>query len=244
MWKVTIRRKFIIAVALATALILVCNMDVSIRVCVDGSCRMVHMPLYVKWTQFLARHYEYARLSREITAGCRTDEMKALAVLKWTGRNMKENLPGMHVYDDHILYTIVRGYGLPEQFQDVFTTILSYSGVPAYYVKPYDSDKKTRYALSIARIGGRRCVFDAYRGLYFKNRSGAIADVEDISKDPSLVSGMGLDRTYINGARYRDFFAGLKATRKPFVTRPERQMPAQRIVYEARKALKIDKDPE
>lgn len=239
--RIKITKFFIVAISVVASMV-VLNAESSIRVCVDGSCRAIHMPLYVKWIQFLARHYEYARLSRDIMTGCRSDEMKALAALEWTGRNMKENLPGMHIYDDHILYAIVRGYGVPEQFQDVFTTILSYGGVSAYYVKPYDKNKKARYALSVARIDGRWCVFDAYRGLYFKNRSGAIADIEDIARDPSIVAAIGSARIYSNGVRYQDFLTDLKAMRKPFVTRPERQMPVKRIVYEARKLFGLDKE--
>ena len=51
------------------------------KVGLDGHYRLVRMPLYVKWTEFLARYYEYARLAREITSGCKTDDARALAAL-------------------------------------------------------------------------------------------------------------------------------------------------------------------
>lgn len=234
----------ILALAILLIAILVANFPSSIQVGVNGHYRKIRMPLYVKWTQFLARHYEYERLVKEITAGCRTDEEKVLAILKWTRENLKDVPSGMPVCDDHILYTIVRGYAVPEQFQDVFTSLCAYGGVPAFYEKPYDKIHKSKYAISFVKLNGKWRVFDAYYGKYFRTNSGDIAAVEDIINNPSLVRREDTDKMVIGNVPYRDFFSNmnLAQVRKGTVMRPYRQMPLLRAIYEARKLLGVEKD--
>lgn len=224
--------------------VLLLNIDVSIRQGIDGRYRYIHMPLYVKWTQFMARHYEYSRLASEITAGCRTDEEKALAVLKWTRENIKDIPQGMPLVDDHILTIIIKGYGSPSQFHDVFTTLCSYAGLPAFWDDPYDRGHKIKYPVSFVKIRGRWRVFDAYRGIYFKNNRGEIASVEDILKDPSIVSGKGIDGLSIGGIPYKDVYYNLdlKEADAGKTFRSYRQMPLSRIYYEIKKAMGLEKD--
>lgn len=234
-------RNIIIIVLLLAAAIMMMNSDASIRVGVNGHYRSVHMPLYVKWIQFLSRHYEYARLAKEITVGCKTDELKTLAILKWTRDNLKDVPAGMPVCDDHILNIIIRGHALPEQFQDVFTTLCTYTNIPAFYGAVYGKRSASGYYISLVMLNGEWCVFDAYRGIYFRTGAGEIADIDNIVKNPSIVSGKDVDTIEINGISYKDFFYNLSSISKPAVIRPDRQMPLWRLVYEARKALKIDR---
>ena len=149
-------RLVVAAFLLAVLLIAILNIGTSINVGIDGHYRHIRMPLYVKWTQFLARHYEYERISKEIVKGCKTDEEKALAILKWTRESLKDVPPGMHIYDDHILNIIIRGYAVPEQFQSVFTVLCSYAGVQAFYERAYSEGRKSKYYLSFVKIGGRQ----------------------------------------------------------------------------------------
>jgi hypothetical protein len=221
------------ACLLAAGLIL--NIDVAIKQGVNGRVREIHMPLYVKAMEFVTRHYEYGRIAREATRGCKTDEEKVLAVLKWTRENIKDVPPGMNVYDDHILNIIIRGYGAAEQFQDVFTTVLSYSGIPAFWGRIYGEGRKVRYALSLVKLNGKWRPFDAYYGKYFRNRAGDIASVEDIAKDPSLVAGEGVVAISINGIPYRTFYYHLEQVDKRMLTRPRKQMPLNRFIYEVKR---------
>lgn len=239
-------KRVISALVLLSAVIMAANLSTFIRVGVDRHYREIRMPLYVKWTEFLARHYEYKRISEEITAGCKTDEEKILAILKWTRENLKDVPAGMPVCDDHILYTIIRGYALPEQFQDVFTNLCAYSGIPAFYEIQYDKSHKVKYAISFVRLNGKWRVFDAYYGKYFRAAGGEIAAVEDIRNDPSLIEGEDIGRIAIRGVPYRDFYCniGLEQIKKGITLRPYRQMPLHRIVYEARKALGLERESE
>lgn len=212
--KKTIRLCAVVAVIMAIGCVVLANLDTSIRVGVDGVYRQIHMPLYAKWTQFLARHYEYARLIRGITAERVTDEDKVLAILAWTGENIKDTPPGMPVCDDHIANIIIRGYGTPEQFQDVFTTLCAYAGFPAYWDRFYDKARDSKIALSLVKIGGAWRVFDAHRGIERKNVEGEVPDLAPDIRQP----------------------------REGVTLRPYRQMPLRRFMYELRKALKIEKE--
>jgi hypothetical protein len=229
----------LILVIICAVIFAMANMDVSIRQGIDGNLRIIHMPLYVKWTEFLARHYEYERLAREITANCRTDEDKAIAILNWTRKNIKDQPSELPVVDDHILNIIIRGYGIPGQLQDVFTTICSYAGMPAYWGKPYDKSHKARYVVSLVKINGKWRVFDAYQGLYFRTKAGEIASIDNIINDPSILSGKEIGARMVNGVPYKDFFQNLEGFPRPETLRSERQMPLPRILFELRRAARM-----
>jgi len=235
------KRIFFVILALAAVFGAALNLDVSIRQGIEDRCQQVHMPLYVKWTQFLARHYEYARLARAITVHCKTDEEKAIAILDWTRQNIKDLPAGMPVHDDHILNIIIRGYGVPEQFQDVFTTLCVYSHIPAFWESI--RVRGAKYALSFVKIDGRWRVFDAYYGKYFRTKAGAIASAEDIIGDRSIVKGPDIDSIKIKGEPYKKFYDGLKTPLiAPATLRAEKQMPVHRILFESKKVFGIEKE--
>jgi len=232
----------LLVLALLSAIILAANLPASIQVGVDGHYRRIRMPLYVKWTQFLARHYEYERLSKEITAGCKTDEEKALAILRWTRENIAVLPAGMPLHDDHILNIIIRGYAVKDQFQDVFTTLCAYSGIPAFYDRAYDNNHKSKYILSFVKLYGKWCAIDAYRGIYFMTKDDRIASVEDIVNDRSLVSGAEVDAIVARGIPYKEYYYNLEPVIKPVTLRADKQMPLQRILFELKKALGLEKE--
>ncbi len=233
-------RPFLYLITLLVMVSAVMNLDVSIKQGVGASYRYVHMPLYVKWTQFLARHYEYARLVKEITRYCKTDEEKVLAVLNWTREHIRDVPKDMPVVDDHILNIIIRGYATPGQYQDVFTTLCTYAGIPAFWDRCYSDNHKIRYALSFVKIGGKWGVFDAYRGKYFRKNNGEIAAIEDIIDNSSLLKGEDLDKILVRGIPYREFYHNLQHVEKPSTSRAEKQMPVRRVIFEAKKLVGIE----
>ncbi|MBN2452688.1 MAG: transglutaminase domain-containing protein [Candidatus Omnitrophica bacterium] len=235
-------KRIILALILLSAVILAVNIPTHIQVGVSGQYRIIRMPFYAKWTQFLARHYEYGRLSREITAGCRTDEEKVLAIFKWVRAHLKDVPAGMPVCDDHVLYIIIRGYATPGQFQDVFTTLCAYAGIPAFFDRVYDESHENRYILSFVRLSGKLRVFDAYRGIYFRTGSREIAATDDIVRDRSIVDSKDTGTVLVNGAPYKEFFHDLSGVSEPQTIRPRKQMPLPRIVFEIKQAVGIERE--
>ncbi len=219
------------------------NIETHITTGVNGNYRQIKMPLYVKWTQFLARHYEYKRLAREITYRRDTDEKKVLAILDWTRKNIKDVPPGMPACDDHVLNIIIRGYGVPEQFQDVFTTLCLYAGIPAFFEKVYDKKHRNRYILSFVNIGSKWIVFDAYYGVYFRTHEGGMAGVEDIMADKTIIDRKDLDKLTIAGIPYKEYYYNLKPISRPRTLRAEKQMPLARIRFEIMKIRNLVKSP-
>jgi len=230
-------------IVIAFGLAFLATADVSIRQGVNGECRAIRMPLAVKWTEFLARHYEYGRIAREVTRGCLTDQEKVLAILKWTHANVRKVPPDFPVVDDHILNIIIRGYGTSDQSADVFTTLCSYAGIDAFWTTKRNDAKTRKHPLSFVKLKGTWYVFDSYLGLYFMTRQGRLATVEDIAKDPALVAEQS-SHAVIDGTNYTEFFRGIDRVEEPSSPRPRRQMPGPRMVYEIRKVLGLEKsDP-
>ncbi len=241
------RFKSVLAVFISILIIgAVLNMEVSIRQGVNGSYRQIKMPLYAKWTQFLTRHYEYERLAREITKGCRTDREKVLAIFKWTHKNIIQRIPeGMPVVDDHILNIIIRGYGTADQCADVFTTLCTYSGMRACWEKVFDKSRRIWFPLAFVEFDGEWHPMDPYYGKYIRNDRGDIASVDEIAKDGSLIEAQGVEGMVYNGVSYKEFYHNMPAKiEKGKTMRPEKQMPLKRLIFEVKKALHIEEGEE
>jgi len=156
-----------------------------------------------------------------------------LSILKWTQANIIKDTKGkLAVVDDHILNIIIRGYGENDQFQDVFTTLSTYSGVPAFWRKVYEKKGRVWIPLSFVKLSGRWCVFDAYYGVYFMNRQGGIASVDDIIADKSLVQDAQIGNFTYSGVPYKEFYYNMDPLKVPTVLRAEKQMPFKRIWFE------------
>ncbi|MDD5436995.1 MAG: transglutaminase-like domain-containing protein [Candidatus Omnitrophica bacterium] len=232
----------LIGLGLIFAFGIVMNTEVSIRQGVNGRVHEIRMPLYIKAMEFLSRHYEYQRIAKEITKGCDTEEKKVLAILRWTHENIKLTPPGMPVVDDHILNIIIRGYGEIDQSQDVFTTLCSYSGIPAFWSQVYTKDHRTWYPFSFVKLGGKWRVFDSYYGTYFRMKNGEIASVEDIIADKSIIEESVSSDRWHNGVPYKEFCYNLKPVSGLKTLRSEKQMALKRVFYEVKKTLGIEKE--
>jgi len=230
-----------VCAGLISGAIMAMNTEVTIRQGINGRVREIRMPLYIKAMEFLSRNYEYQRIAKEITKGCITEEEKALAILAWTHENIKPVPQGMPVVDDHILNIIIRGYGAIDQSQDVFANLCTYAGLPAFYTRAYAGDHRVYYPLSFVKIGGKWRVFDPYNNVYFRTKDGAIAGVEDIMADRSLIEKCRIADQSYGQVRYKEFYYNLKPVTRSSMLRSEEQMPLKRAVFEIKKALGIEK---
>ncbi len=175
------RLKIIVFSAVMIAVFAVAfNIPVTSQKGVNYSVQTIKIPLYLKVLDFFDRHYNYKVLVEKITENSKGEEERAKRILKWTLANIRENPSGLPVIDDHVWHIIVRGYGVDDQFQDVFTTLCSYAGLNAFFdwVQPAGASKK---ALSFVRLKGRWSAFDVYNGTYFiRKDDGEIANIDDL----------------------------------------------------------------
>ena len=183
----------------------------SSRKAVNDEVMEFRLPLGVKISEFLIRDYWYRRMACEITRGVRDPEARCERVLSWTRENIRRPPPEWPVLDDHILCTIIRGYGAEEQAADVFTTLSSYSGTPAFW--GVVQREQTRRVLSFCFLNGRWTIWDATQGSPFRNPDGSLASVSELSRQPEM-------------APLASFFV-------PKFTRAQKQMPLPRIFFEA-----------
>lgn len=223
-------------ICLLTGLFLVLNLPVTSRQGINYVVREVKMPLYVKIIEFVDRDYQYKKLVAEICRGYNSDEDKALALFKWVIQNIRKEIPrGWPVIDDHVWNIIVRGYGVSDQFSDVFTTLCNYTRLDAFYGFAYDKDSKKMIVLSFVKMDGRWRVFDPYHGCYFKDKKGEIADIEE------LRSGFGWsieNPGEIPDIDYPAYFSNLPAVGEINLSRPSIQSPLNRIIFELKKRFK------
>lgn len=187
--------------------------------------------LYVKVLDFFHRHYQQEALAKEISQGLSSDQERVLAVFDWTRRNIRETPDGWTVMDDHVLNIIIRGHGLDDQMADVFTTLSTYAGVPAFWRTRTAPGSERKLVLSFAKVEGRWAVFDVANDVIFQNDQGALASVEEIAANPRLVERTAGALRY-GGIPYPRYFEGFVPPQVPRVLRAEKQMPWLRFLYE------------
>lgn len=201
------------------------------------------VPVYVKGIDFLHRHYQHRLLAEEIVRGRASDTDLVLAVFDWTRRNIRRTPEGWPVVDDHVLNIITRGHGVTDQQADVFATIATYAGVPAFWAKVRPDAARPGVILSFARVDGRWRVFDVFNGMVFRTAVGELATLEDLRGRRDLVpaAARSLD---IDGVPYPEIVTSVSMPPVPDPLRAELQMPSARAWYELRRALRLESDNE
>lgn len=227
---------FIFIICLSAGLLLILNLPVTSKQGVNYVVKTVRMPLYIKIIEFLDRDYHYKEVAQRICQGCSSDQDKVMALFAWTHQNIKSDIPdGWPIIDDHAWHIIVRGYGVGDQFSDVFTTLCNYAGIDAFFTWVYTVNRTKRIPLSFIKIEGEWTIFDPYYGSYFKNKNGKFADIKEI-KSGSSWSIENLDaKPHINYAVYLD---NLPSVKDIGLTRANTQSPFNRLRFEIKKWLK------
>ena len=156
------------------------NISLTTQQCADYRCRTVSIPLYLKVLDFFDRHYNYKQLTKTIAKDVKDKETRAIKILEWTQANIKRNPRDLPVIDDHVWHIIIRGYGVDDQFQDVFSALCNYSGMEALFITLNAKDSAVKKPLSFVKLKNGWSIFDAYNGVYFQNKTGKIASIKDI----------------------------------------------------------------
>ena len=197
------------------------------------------LPVYVKAIDFIHRHEQYALIVSGIAGGQTSDAGRALAVFDWTRRNIRRTPPGWPVVDDHVLHIIIRGHGMDDQQADVFATLTTYAGVPAFLCRMPIDRRRPGVVLSFARIDGRWRVFDVGNGFIFRNAAGALATIEELAGHPDLVPEAARP-IVVDGVPYQEIVTHLSMPPIPQPLRAELQMPLPRIWHEVKAAARFE----
>lgn len=197
-----------------------------------GINHVVHerrIPLVVKIVQFLQRDARYAHQARQIIAGVRGEEPRVLAIYGWTLTYIQPQPRDKDVVDDHVWNIIERGYGTSDQRADVFTTLLAYAGIPAYW--SLIGSGSGRLPVSFVLIEGRWRMFDVANAIVFRTPDGRLATVEHLAASPALIRNAASTRLE-NVEAYLAYFDGFAPPVPRPTLRPRLQMPISRLSFE------------
>lgn len=223
----------LVAVA-AGALLAIANLPTTTNVLIDFIPQQVTQPLYAKVIAFLDRDIQMRQLAARVVGDATAPEDRAERILHWTARNIRPTPSGMRVVDDHPYSVVVRGYGEPDQAANVLADLAAYSGIPGALVFSRATDGRALYAFAVLEIAGAPRVFDAREGRALRNRNGALASLDELRRDPSILDGLP-SPSGARGVPYTTLIERLEAS-------PHRlssdQMPLSRLLNEVGRLLR------
>ena len=219
-------KKLLKYIAISVFVILLLNIPLKTKQGVDHVVHIKTIPLYLKFTSFLYRDFQYKRLSERIVYDIDDSIKKVDKIYSWTIENVRKQPPGFPIIDDHIWNIIVRGYGSSGQTAEVFTTLSSYAGYESFWVTLQVKETRERLVLSFVRIEDRWHVFDLYNRKKFDDNK----TLKDLTPyGPSYESYMQSMDNEIFEKKIR---------------RSDRQKLFPRIVYEIQRIAGITDDEE
>lgn len=192
------------------------------------------LPLYQKGIDFVQRDLSYSLLARRLVDEDAPVESQVLSILSWTQEHIRDVPAGFPVVDDHISHIIIRGYGTDDQKADVFATLATYAGLPAFFAP--SGDMEPSLVLSYVWIDRRWRVFDVVNDIVFRTRSGALASVEELAGDPWLLESVATGRVY-RERPYTSYFVGFRPPEAPNILRAELQMLWPRATHRLKSLL-------
>jgi hypothetical protein len=192
-----------IIILLSLCLIALLNKKVTTAYGVDYKVSKITMPLYLKVLNFYYRHCNYKWLAKRITDHLDTKEDKILRLFHWTHETIKPQPKSLPVMDSHPWDVYMRGYGVSDNFCDLFTTLCNYIGADAFFTELYNKDTGRHIQLSFVRIKRGWVALDPCHGFYFRNNTGDLATIEEIiEQDWHIVKLSQTDISKVNYGQY------------------------------------------
>lgn len=113
---------------------MVLNIKVTTKQGVNFHVSEIELPLYLKILNFYDRHFNYKWLAERITKRLETKEEKVFRLFQWTHETIQPQPKSLPIMDDHVWNVYVRGYGVSDNFHDLFTTLCNYIGVDGFFL--------------------------------------------------------------------------------------------------------------
>lgn len=230
--------KLLFCVVIITCIVIFFSINVTTQQGINYQVHTIRIPLYLKILDFTDRHFNYKQLVKKIIKEAKTDEECVMKIFEWTYKNIRKNPKSLAVIDDHVWHIIVRGYGKADQFQDVFSTLCNYAGLDAFFLVASKRDQTKKIPLSLVKIEEKWYVFDAYRGVYFEDIKGELADIETIKSKNIKTITITDKEPEIDYTLYLDDLPLLKEME---LERSNIQSPIRRFIYELKKWLRCKK---
>lgn len=225
-----ITRRVLIGLVVTAALITVACWPTTRSTGLNFVVSTERLPLWQKAAEFIERDDHLRTTAHLALAHVGSKDQKAFAAMTWTRANIKYAPADRPVIDDHIWNVIVRGYGQADQLADVFTTLLTYDGVPAFW---QNIGRAPDFVpLSYVSIDNQWRVFDVARGVVFRNADGNLVTAAEIAADRAIVI-RAAEAAKVDGiSEYVSRFDGYRPPERPDILRAELQMPRRRLAFE------------
>jgi hypothetical protein len=223
-----------VAAACIAAALVIASWPVATRVGLNYQLSSKRVPLYEKVINFLSRDLQTRRLAKEIVAGASTDEEKLLKIFSWVTEHVRPTPPGFPVVDDHILHTIIRGYGADDQRAEAFVVLAGYAGLRGRVVRlEPPSHPNVFLYVALVTSGAHTYVFDITNRVIFRDERGRLADLEVLSRNPRLIAAAA-PGLVVEGIPYQHYFLGLRQAKT--WSRTDAQQLWPRLTQELRRA--------
>ncbi len=177
--------KSLLIVGIFTLIICGLNVRVTTKQGINYQVHEIRLPLYLKMLDFIDRSYNYRNLIANILGDTKDDNAKTIKIFNWVVDNIRKQPRELPIIDDHPLNILIRGYGVQDQFEDIFTILCTYAGMEAFF-KMFKNHSDNVYFISFVKIKGKWCPFSAFGGVY-SIKNGAVASVDDILLDKKLL---------------------------------------------------------
>ena len=223
------RRAALVLVLVLAAGAVVASWPAHRRIGVDFVVTDHTLPLWIKAVDFVDRDLNLGQTARQVLGDIRGDEAKTIAALEWTVAHVREQPLNLPTVDDHVWHVIVRGYGQPDQQADVFTTLLAYEGIPAYWM--LIGTPPNELPIAYVSVNGRWRVIDAAHRIVFRTAAGEMATPEMLAADAALVEQAARGHVKDLDA-YLTHFHAYRPPQAPEVLRADLQMPGRRALHE------------
>ena len=210
------------------------NIKVTTKQGVDYRVSRVELPLYLKVLNFYGRHFNYKWLAERVVGHLETKEEKIFRLFQWTHEVIRHQPESLPVMDDHVWNVYVRGYGVSDNHNDLFSTLCNYIGVDAFmeilYNKFANEGESRERRLSFVSIERGWVVFDPYHGVYFANKNGDWATVDEIKNQNWTM--VKLAPTDVPVSYYKPFLEAAPVIKDIGLRRANVQSPVNRLRLE------------
>jgi hypothetical protein len=118
---------------------------------VDDQISKLEIPLYLKILNFIDRHYNYKWLVNRVIGHLESEEAKVFRLFEWTHKTIRSHPPNLPIMDDHAWSIYIRGYGISDNYHDLFSTLCNYIGLESLFLKIKKDASESR-ELSFVRL--------------------------------------------------------------------------------------------
>jgi hypothetical protein len=203
------------------------NMKVTTGQGINYKVSKMELPLYLKLLNFYGRHFNYKWLTRNITDHLKTKEEKIFRLFQWTHETIRKQPNDLPIMDDHVWNVYVRGYGVNDNFHDLFTTLCNYALADGFSLPIHIENSTKKIYLSFISIERGWVVFDPYHGIYFENKIGSWATISEIKKQNWKIAK--LKPNDISESYYEPYLEVLPEIEKIGFKRANTQSPFNRL---------------